>query len=170
MIRKSKTFVIRYCENCNTSFYAVKYRVKIGWGRFCSRNCWYSWLRKNPSANMLRASKINVKKATQIWSGKHHSQATKNKMSKKLKGKTIENRHGMWKGDSVGLSALHKWVYRRLGQPNKCEICETSEGNFNWHNISHEYKRDLDDWIRVCITCHNNLHKKKQRKYLYAEA
>ncbi len=24
----------------------------------------------------------------------------------------------------------------------------------HWANISHKYKRDLDDWIEMCVPCH----------------
>lgn len=60
-----------------------------------------------------------------------------------------------WKGDNVGYISLHKWVYRHRGSPKKCEHCLSEEKkNYHWANKSHEYKRDLDDWIRLCVSCH----------------
>ena len=60
-----------------------------------------------------------------------------------------------WKGDSVGYSALHKWVARHLGKPSKCEACgDTSERKYEWANLSRQYKRDLKDWKRMCTPCH----------------
>lgn len=65
--------------------------------------------------------------------------------------------HHNWKGDKVGYTSLHSWVRRQLGSPNKCEMCgKTESKKFEWANISHEYKRDLLDWIRLCTKCHRH--------------
>lgn len=81
------------------------------------------------------------------------------KYSLKLKGmkkpwQENENHHN-WKGDKIGYFALHSWVTRKLGKPSKCEHCgDTSERKYHWANISKMYKRDLSDWVRLCIPCH----------------
>ena len=83
-----------------------------------------------------------------------------------LKGRN-EEKNFCWKGDKVGYIGLHKWVARQVGQPSKCENpnCKyprTSKSGrwlefpkrFDWANKSGEYKRQLDDWIRLCRSCH----------------
>ena len=88
------------------------------------------------------------------------------------KGFYPNDKNPMWKGDSVKYRALHQWVERRLGKPQKCEnpICfYPRKGSkykgcrsglllapkvYDWANISGEYKRKLDDWIRLCRSCH----------------
>lgn len=86
------------------------------------------------------------------------SEETKIKISESLRG---EN-HIYWKGDKVGYSALHKWVTNRLGRPNHCAHCHTEVAKrYEWANISHAYKRDLSDWIRLCCTCHSLYDKGK---------
>lgn len=60
-----------------------------------------------------------------------------------------------WKGDEVGYFALHAWVRRKRGTPSKCEHCGTMTAKrFEWANISREYLRDLEDWVRLCKSCH----------------
>lgn len=63
----------------------------------------------------------------------------------------------LWKGDNVGYRGIHYWVEKHLGKPTKCEHC-LKEGLFgkkiHWANISRKYKRDLTDWIRLCVKCH----------------
>ncbi len=60
-----------------------------------------------------------------------------------------------WKGDDVGKEALHNWVQKHKGKPKKCEHCQTTKAKqFDWANISQKYKRDLNDWIRLCRSCH----------------
>lgn len=63
----------------------------------------------------------------------------------------------VWKGDEVGIVALHAWVKRRLGFPDTCVNCRRVSANhqiIQWANKSHEYKRDLNDWLRLCAKCH----------------
>jgi hypothetical protein len=60
-----------------------------------------------------------------------------------------------WKGNKVGKTALHNWVEKQLGKPKKCEHCQsTTKSKYEWANKSQKYKRDLDDWIRLCTKCH----------------
>lgn len=58
-----------------------------------------------------------------------------------------------WSGNT-NYARLHKWVYRKLGNPSKCEFCKRTDGKFEWSNISRTYKEDLSDWQRLCIKCH----------------
>jgi hypothetical protein len=60
--------------------------------------------------------------------------------------------HPSWKGDEVSYKQLHRWVRRQLGAPGACEQCGDPETE--WANRSHEYQRQLDDWIALCRTCH----------------
>jgi hypothetical protein len=77
------------------------------------------------------------------------------------KGLTIEmnEKHWAWKGDDAGYGPKHQWVYRRKGKAEFCIV--SSKHNFTryyWHNLSGEYKRDLEDWISVCPSCHQYIH------------
>lgn len=125
------------------------------------------------------------KKMSQALMGNKHTlgrkipDIVKKKMSISAKGKntwskgrklTIEHRKKLkdnwngksgeedssWKGDKVGYSGLHNWVRKKLGTPSYCAYCQTTTAKkFEWANISHSYKRDLGDWIRLCTKCHH---------------
>ena len=85
-----------------------------------------------------------------------HSQASKIT----LNGFRSEEKHVNWKGDEVGYQALHTWIRSRLGTPMKCERCgRTDKKKYEWCNVSKEYLRDLDDWIRLCTACHRAFDK-----------
>lgn len=93
--------------------------------------------------------------------GIKHSEATKRKISRANKGnpKLINANRGEraynYKGGEVGYGALHEWVRRWLGKPNKCENCgATDKKRYEWANISGDYLRDLGDWARLCKSCH----------------
>ena len=79
----------------------------------------------------------------------HHTEEVKRKLSY---SKTDE-RNPSWKGDSVSLYGLHRWVERKIGRPDKCSLCKTV-GKVDLANISQEYKRDLSDWEWLCRKCH----------------
>lgn len=67
------------------------------------------------------------------------------------RGRTPSN----WKGDDAGYCAIHQWVAQHRGTPNRCEECGTDEDiRYEWANISGEYKRSLDDYRRLCVSCH----------------
>ena len=60
-----------------------------------------------------------------------------------------------WKGDYAGYYAIHDWVRVRLGTPQKCDICGTTEDRmYHWATKSGIYSRDLSDWLRLCVPCH----------------
>lgn len=69
----------------------------------------------------------------------------------------INEKNSSWKGDKVGYRCLHLWIERKLGKPNFCEECRNGKlkpRQYQWANKSHEYKRELSDWVRLCVKCH----------------
>lgn len=63
-------------------------------------------------------------------------------------------------GDRASYQAIHRWVENLLGKPRKCEHCGTTEGMFDWCSIDHKYKRNSEDWIRLCRSHHRQLDRK----------
>lgn len=61
--------------------------------------------------------------------------------------------HSLWKGDNVGYRGIHYWVRREKGIPKKCSNCGSIK-NVQWANIDHQYKRDINDYIELCSSCH----------------
>ena len=133
-----------------------------------------------PTGNYIRTAEYR-KKLSQIakekgfgkWmKGRKLPEEIKRKVSATMKGKLPKNfyeiqklgqqsrknitgiKHHNWKGEKVGYIALHDWVSLHKGKPEKCEHCNNPKGRFEWANKSHEYKRDLDDWLRLCTSCH----------------
>ena len=73
-----------------------------------------------------------------------------------------ETKHPRWRGDSAGYFAMHDWITKHYGQPKKCEICKLNDPLrvYHWANLTGNYKRDISDWKRMCVSCH--------RKYDYS--
>ena len=71
-------------------------------------------------------------------------------------GKRDENTN-RWKGNNVGYRGLHIWVENNLGKPHICRYCgrkDLRHRQYQWANIDKKYKRNLNDWIRLCVKCH----------------
>ena len=71
-----------------------------------------------------------------------------------------------WKGDDAGYMAIHIWVKKHKGKPIKCEHCGAvrDEKRFHWANIDHKYRRDIDDYISLCVSYHNKYDIKNNKK------
>lgn len=91
--------------------------------------------------------------------GKPLSKEHRNNIAKALKGKKYPQHSGAkrynWKGSKVSYLGLHGWVRRQLGIPVLCEHQDsTCKGQIEWANRSHQYKRDLNDWVSLCRSHH----------------
>jgi hypothetical protein len=71
------------------------------------------------------------------------------------KGENIGEFNSQWKGLDAGYRAIHHWVELHLGKASKCskDNSHTSK-RYHWANISHTYKRDLNDYMELCVPCH----------------
>jgi hypothetical protein len=70
-----------------------------------------------------------------------------------VKGVNLNEKNGMWKGDKVGLYALHLWVKSRKPKPHFCEDCGIKPP-IDLANISQKYYRDVNDFEWLCRKCH----------------
>lgn len=67
----------------------------------------------------------------------------------------MKSNYVIFKGTETEYKALHNWVRSQLGEPSKCEKCQTTQSKrFEWANKSGKYLRDITDWIRLCTPCH----------------
>lgn len=58
--------------------------------------------------------------------------------------------------DNPSYEALHHYIHKRLDptKPKYCEHCRL-EKKLELANKSHEYKRDITDWLWLCKKCHH---------------
>jgi len=98
----------------------------------------------------------------------------KQKEREKMLGKNSGEKSCFWKGDDVSYAGIHQWVKKWKGSPDTCEKCGRSGltgRQIDWANIDHQYRRVLDDYIRMCRKCHgiydkeHGLRKHKHKKY-----
>lgn len=68
----------------------------------------------------------------------------------------------LWEGDKAKYRTIHTWVTKWKGKPEYCEFCnktKTTPKSIHWANKSHNYKRDLTDWLSLCVSCHKRYDK-----------
>ena len=94
--------------------------------------------------------------------GKKHSIETKLRISEnnsRPRPETQGERNVQWKGTNIKYRRLHQWTQNLLGTPDTCEHCGRSNLSghlIHWANKSGEYKRNLEDWLRLCAKCHKD--------------
>lgn len=112
-----------------------------------------------------KGKKTGLVPRTAFKKGVHYSRVTEFK-----KGENIGQNNHTWKGERVSYRALHSWVERHLGKPNKCACSHRGDCSkkLSWANISHEYKRSLLDWLPMCYRHHKlyDLAHKKENVYV----
>lgn len=61
-----------------------------------------------------------------------------------------------YNGKEYSYGAAHHWIHHYHGKAIKCESleCTGKSKNYQWSNISHEYKKVRSDWQQLCSSCH----------------
>jgi hypothetical protein len=93
-----------------------------------------------------------------------YSDETLLKMSKNKKIYRGEE-HPSWNPNPT-YSGIHQWIGNVLGSPKECSKCNFTSDNsrqFHWANISGKYLRDVNDWVRLCVSCHFKMDKIHER-------
>lgn len=168
-----KTRKILVCKKCNIEFYPISGHLRQ---QYCGKVCAYSREqvsakkgKKYPHLQRARVGNCKVcgkeyravndhKKRQQVYCSRECFGIGWAKYSRPnivVSNFLVGDKNKSWKGDLATYSAIHYWVSGNKGKPKKCEHCGTTKAKkFEWANIDHEYKRDLNDYIRLCTPCH----------------
>jgi hypothetical protein len=77
----------------------------------------------------------------------------------------VGERNGMWKKDEVGYAPLHQWIKRHYGKATHCSVDKSHNSKrFEWANISGEYKRYINDFRQLCVSCHRKVDMTDQKR------
>ena len=107
-----------------------------------------------------RHSEESRRKIGMATLGRKDSNETKHRKSESAKRRgnepphPIGERSSRWKGAAVGYAALHSWVRRWKELPKYCKECGSTTKRLNWANKDHTYRRNLEDYIALCGSCH----------------
>lgn len=139
--KKQSSLIEDKCLKCGKLI--IHFRSKKR--KYCSHSCHMSVRNKinNPAKNYHWKSNPSIyKKMKRIL--------TENREKRVLpEGKN----HYLWRGNKAAYISKHSWIRRKLGVPKVCKCCKTKI-NLNWANKNHKYKRNISDWISLCVKCH----------------
>lgn len=141
--RKSNRFCSRNCYNKNRPLRGFKKRQeKIC---FCGKQFW-----------LYESSK----KGNSDW-GIYCSKKCKAKYSNSQfkKGHISYSKPIDFSESEMNYSRLHNWVNRVKKKSGECEFCGKKNCRLEWANKSRAYKKDINDWIELCVMCHRNYDK-----------
>ena len=90
--------------------------------------------------------------------GNKHSEETKNKISKANTGK-IKSKEMIKKMiisfKKVSYRSKHYKMTKKYGKPIFCELNKNHKAKqYDWANINHKYNENINEWIRLCRSCH----------------
>lgn len=114
---------------------------------------------KRPFCNMACYAKTRDKelivrgKPYRILKGAERPAEWTQKQTEKVSGE----RNYAWMGEKVGYRGLHQWVRRLKGKPTRCSHCGKESDRprvIQWANVDGKYRRNLDDFIALCASCH----------------
>lgn len=63
----------------------------------------------------------------------------------------------LWRGDKVGYTGIHSWLYREYGKPDHCEgnPCKKISSNFQYAlKKGFSYERKRENFMMLCVSCH----------------
>ena len=104
-----------------------------------------------------KQTKEHIAKRIKKIRGRKYTPEHRRKISEAQRGEKGNN----WKGDKATYNSIHHWVRDTYGRPSICEFCKGyfSGRKIEWANKTGEYKRDREDWIRLCAKCHKAFEK-----------
>jgi len=64
-----------------------------------------------------------------------------------------------WKGSDAGYAAIHMWLTKHY-KKESCDHCDKKLqelSRLEWANISGKYKREREDYLCLCPSCHRKM-------------
>ena len=109
--------------------------------------------------------KFNIPRRPEGFVGKHHTEETKQKLSKARKGKYTGVNNSNWKNweELSGLSHKHRRIEQELAnmkifKPKCCPVCNVIDKCIDLMNLDHQYSENPLDYYYLCRYCHNIIY------------
>jgi hypothetical protein len=147
---KPRKGTVKICKMCGREYYSRPCYINK---TFCSKACANKGLIKNtPVALKCKTcgNEYHTPPSQIKWRGSGYCSNKCKWESYKAK---IGEKHHTWKGENASYSPKHRWIRARKGSAKSCSKCG-SNNHVQWSNVDHKYKRDLCDYVALCIKCH----------------
>lgn len=77
-----------------------------------------------------------------------------------MSSKRFKENNPAWKDDKATIGSIHCWIRDNFKRTNVCSVCGKN-GNTDWSNKDHLYKRNKKYWQELCRSCHQKYDFKK---------
>ena len=118
-----------------------------------------------------KQTKKHRKKISKMHIGKRPNEETKRKISEAHK--CIKMKSGIessnWRGGLIArndYNGIHLWIESEKGKAKNYKCVDCNKPACDWSNIDHKYKKNLNDYMSRCRSCHckwdkinNNTHR-----------
>ena len=146
------------CNNCRELFYARPAFLKVGWGKFCSRQCHYIAARRGKIVACDVCGKESYRaiiKLQRSKSGKFF--CSKSCQTKWRNTLYVGNKHLLWKDGS----STYRNLLLKSGRTQKCVRCHKRDIRvLVAHHIDENRKNyKLENLVWLCNNCHYLVHK-----------
>jgi hypothetical protein len=157
MNKSKNNTILRYCQICNKEFYTNSSRLKIGYGKFCSRDCYAKSIKRDEVERFLEKVSPEDTNNCMLWlSGTSPDGYGKFKIDV---GKTVRAHRYMWElvNDFIpnGLCVCHhcdnplcvnpKHLFLGTSKDNTIDKVSKGRGSFG---IKHGNSKLVDEDIR----------------------
>ena|SRR3989344_4174812 len=156
------------CKTCSKRFFARNYHIKIGWGKYCSRECHYA-----DKSGHKKMCFICGKELYRTIASIKHSKSGKFFCSKSCQTKWrnqefIGPKHSNW----VDGSMAYRSVLKRHKVEAVCRLCDIKDKRvLAIHHIDeNHYNNDVSNLTWLCHNCHYRVHHDSLDKQRLMEA
>ena len=156
------------CKQCGKEFYAKPNWLRIGWGKYCSRNCVFENQRKGKIVNCFICNKEvykSLKSLTRSKSGKFF--CSKSCQTVWRNSVFIGPNHGNWKGGEKS----YRETLLRIKIDQLCRRCKLNDIRILavHHLDRNRGNNKVDNLIWLCHNCHYLIHHDKAENKVFME-
>ncbi len=145
------------CNNCNISFDAKPYHIRLGQGKYCSSTCQYKGAMNGKNLECEICDKkiyrtrgqLNRTKSGKMFCGKSCQAKWRNKVYS-------GPRHKLWNGGA----SVYKRVMKNKNELKICKFCRIEDKRvMAIHHIDKNHmNNDPDNLVWLCHNCHYLVH------------
>ena len=151
---REKNLINRICQNCSKNFQVANYRVQNGNGKYCSMECVYVGIQKNPTQKMIEHRKKAQKIMAQSRIGMKHTLKTRIGISIKKQKIKSEKWTGFLKSihHRIRNSGEYKqWRTKNHERDNyTCYKCKQRGGRLHVHHHIIPFSKILNSLKQWC--------------------
>lgn len=157
------------CIRCNTEFYAKPNWLKIGWGKYCSRECVFKNQRKGEIVNCFSCKKEVYKSPRELTRSKSGNFfCSKSCQTRWRNSVYIGPNHRNWKDGENS----YRDILLRTKVSQVCRRCKIDDKRIlAVHHLDRNRQNNkVDNLIWLCHNCHYLLHHDKEEDKKFMEA